>query len=45
MLEEIEMRKPNLFVGAVILRVLLFSCTKDEGGMEKIIDMTIYSET
>lgn len=39
------MRKLNLFVSAVILSVLLFSCTEDEGDREKIIEMTIYPET
>jgi hypothetical protein len=40
-----EMRKLNLFVGYIILSVCFYSCTKEEGDKEKIVDMTIYSET
>jgi hypothetical protein len=40
-----EMRKLNLFVGYIILSVCFYSCTKEEGDKEKIVEMTIYSET
>ncbi len=39
------MRKLKLFASAVILSVLLFSCLKEEGDREEIIEMTIYPET
>jgi hypothetical protein len=40
-----EMRKLNLFVGYLFLSVCFYSCTKDDGDKEKIVEMTIYSET
>ena len=39
------MKRLNLFAGIIIFGTLLFSCTKEEGDREKIIEMTIYPET
>ena len=39
------MRKLNLFVGIIILSAFLGSCTKEETDREKIVEMTLYSET
>jgi hypothetical protein len=39
------MKKLNFFLSTFILSILLFSCTKEQGDKEKIVEMTIYPET
>lgn len=39
------MKKLNLLLSISVLSIALLSCTKNEGDKEKIVEMTIYSET
>jgi hypothetical protein len=45
MIKNIKMRKLNLFFGFIFFSMLFIGCTKDEGDIEKIVEMTIYPET
>jgi hypothetical protein len=40
-----EMGKLNLFAGFIVLSMVFFGCSKEEGDREKIVEITIYAET